>query len=1579
MSDSRDKTFHHVLLAAPAGTDVEASLTQCAAFQVQRVSDAQACRLACYQQPPHLIVIALPTAEALVLCNTLHSDGFSVLLILPPDADLDAALDSGATDVLMRPIAPRLLCHRVALLMSVKPQRTQPADIPPHTPLKKRHYRSLLDSTGDAILIIDTESRQVIDANPLALRWLDYTLEELYSLTIEQIMLAPEDGEETQTWSTTRQGLVSNGRYKAKDGRLIPVQVVSRVIRESDRIVLVNIARDVSRRIEMKTIAREQKHLAEALRFGAAALNSSLKLSEVLERILDALEQVVQADGVNLMLIADGVAAITAQRQYSTPYNTRHLKLKLVIDQTPTLRHMAETHQPLYIPDIPHEPRWMPDEHADWLRSYIGVPIVVGDEVVGFINIDGSRRHQFSQGLAQRLTGFADQAAVAIQNARLYESVQRYAADLEQRVTERTQALLTANTQLQSQIKERQHIEEVLSQERSLLRTVIDHLPDAVYVKDREGRFILLNKTVEQGLRRFLGDERSALGLRDADIMQSARAAEHRADELRIMQTGEARINKEWASHDPITGQRQWIQITKVPLYDSNGEISGIVGINHDITELRAAEDNLYRLTASAQMLLWHVRVEETETGQVWQTQVVNAEAAQRYLPVRRAPDQSYTDAWISSVFPEDLRAAEARFDQAVREGRSSYDQELRITDINGETRWLYETVQIIPLKPQVWQLIFVSTDITSLKQAEAALQRANETLERRVLERTEALYRTNQTLKQEITERRRIEKALRESEARFRALVEHAPEAIVVFDVVHEQFVSVNDNAAQLFGTPRQDLLHMSIHDLSPLHQPGSTQPARRLMRAHIQAAISGQTPVFEWVFRDRSDRLVQCEVRLLLLPTSSTQLIRGSITDITERKRAQYALEQSEVKYRTLTDQLPLGVYRSSWDGVIMVANRALARILGFERPEEIIGTSVLPFYQDPDARMRGLLHFTPDTNESMVDELRLIRQDGQRIWVRVTWRVIYDGGQPAYIDGTMQDITAERLAQQAEQDQRQFAQALQAATVDLNRSLDLETVLDNILKHIERVLPRHDSAGIELLENAETPQPDVIVIRYQRRKGEVLETIPIDARFKLDKVQNFVRMRDTRLPICITDTDRSADWQRDINATGWIKSYIGAPIISTGEVIGFINLASDTPGTFLPEHAQRLMAFADQVGIALENAQLYSEIQSHADELQRRVDERTAELRERTIQRTAILDALTEGVVFFNAAGERQYLNSSLTQLTGLDAAAIHTLDDLQKRIDLPAEQLEMLLKTCHDALDHDGMWQGTVRLQHSSGRVFDAQLSLIRVRDPETQAAPSKDSPALGTVLVMRDISEEKMLARQREQFISHASHELRTPITNMSTRLYLLRRQPEALDRHLDILETVTLRMRNLVEDLLDLSRLENGAVPLNALLMECGPLLRDVVAMQQEEASSKAQKLYLDLPDTPLYIVANPTRMERVLTNLIINAVNYTPQGGSIHVGLAEADADVCISVSDNGVGIPAEVMPTIFNPFVRANDDRSGAGLGLTITREIVEMYSGRINVESVEGEGTIFSVWMPRHFPEEDRTPDEQQGEMP
>lgn len=223
---------------------------------------------------------------------------------------------------------------------------------------------------------------------------------------------------------------------------------------------------------------------------------------------------------------------------------------------------------------------------------------------------------------------------------------------------------------------------------------------------------------------------------------------------------------------------------------------------------------------------------------------------------------------------------------------------------------------------------------------------------------------------------------------------------------------------------------------------------------------------------------------------------------------------------------------------------------------------------------------------------------------------------------------------------------------------------------------------------------------------------------------------------------------------------------------------------------------------------------------------------------------------------------------------------------------------------------------------------------------------------------------------RDAFLSIAAHELKTPLTSMLGNVQLvqrrLRRNLHDVEQQWEMLEKVanqTKRLSEMIESLLDVSRLEQGQLSLVREPFDLGVLIKHIT--EEIRPSAPQHTIKYIASKEPLIVAGDRLRLEQVFQNLLQNAIKYSPDGGSIIVRLEPGDGECCISVSDSGIGIPKDAIPNLSKRFYRASnavgDKIGGVGLGLYVVKEIVSLHGGTINVESVEGQGSTFTVCIP------------------
>lgn len=630
---------------------------------------------------------------------------------------------------------------------------------------------------------------------------------------------------------------------------------------------------------------------------------------------------------------------------------------------------------------------------------------------------------------------------------------------------------------------------------------------------------------------------------------------------------------------------------------------------------------------------------------------------------------------------------------------------------------------------------------------------------------------------------------------------------------------------------------------------------------------------------------------------------------------------------------DDAPVMMFTFDRSGMILDVNQQCVRELGYAR-DQLIGRTLVAFLT-PESGKEAQARLPHLWQAGHADNLIFrCRTSGNEIMdVLVDCRVLRDSVAMA----AMRNITHQKRIESAEREQRALSDALRDITVALTSTLDFDEVLDRILANVARVVP-YDTGVVMFVEDKIAR-----LVRNQRWTELGREINVPHMELPIEAMPTMRRMYESGQPLVIPDTAVSTDWV-DLPQSRWVHSFVGAPIREGDQVIGFLTLNSGRRGTFTAKDAERLQAFANQAAIAIRNAQLFDAAQRHAEDLEQRVAERTVQLNVERNQLHAILESTGEGI-FYAENHIIRYVNPAFTALTGYSAQEIlgHSVASLSHTEDVTWE-------TMRAAVEQGKVWRADLHLSRKDGSEFDAGVTIAPGNQPEDQP--------LRTVAVVRDISLEKALQDQKSRFIANASHELRTPIQNVITQLYLIKHQPARVMEHVEVIDNVTDRMRKLVEDLLDLSRFERGVIPLEKRPVHLQGLIQGVVEVQRAEAQMRQIELIAHMTSDPLHVLGDSERLGQVITNLVMNALNYTEEGGQVTISLSQAEESAVISVADNGIGIAPSRINQIFEPFVRINENRQGSGLGLSIAKEIVEMHGGTIDVTSVPGEGSCFAL---------------------
>ncbi len=399
-----------------------------------------------------------------------------------------------------------------------------------------------------------------------------------------------------------------------------------------------------------------------------------------------------------------------------------------------------------------------------------------------------------------------------------------------------------------------------------------------------------------------------------------------------------------------------------------------------------------------------------------------------------------------------------------------------------------------------------------------------------------------------------------------------------------------------------------------------------------------------------------------------------------------------------------------------------------------------------------------------------------------------------------------------------------------------------------------------------------------------------------------------------------------------------------IVSREVIGVLQVLNKRDGqAFTAEDARLVAIMARQITAVLANAQLYLKMTEEREHLQ------------------ATLQSLMAGVVMVESTGHISLINSAARHIFGLEDE--NAVGKQYSEVITQHEIIEMLRDATEGGLESQREIELTPR-GASEVRIFQGQTAFVRSEDERASV--------IGVVAIFNDITEIRGVERMKTAFVSTVSHELRTPLTSIKGFIStLLQDTNDYYDKETrlefyGIIDSECDRLQRLIEDLLNVSRIESGrALQMNWALFE--PLATIEKVLQAQGSYTDKHQFRLETEGIIPSILGDADKFDQILTNLLSNAVKYSPHGGEIVV-YASSDEDVLrVAVRDHGIGIPADKVGRIFEKFERVDDrdtrSAGGTGIGLFLVKHLIERHQGHIHVESEVGKGSTFIFEIPLH----------------
>jgi two-component system phosphate regulon sensor histidine kinase PhoR len=510
------------------------------------------------------------------------------------------------------------------------------------------------------------------------------------------------------------------------------------------------------------------------------------------------------------------------------------------------------------------------------------------------------------------------------------------------------------------------------------------------------------------------------------------------------------------------------------------------------------------------------------------------------------------------------------------------------------------------------------------------------------------------------------------------------------------------------------------------------------------------------------------------------------------------------------------------------------------------------------------------------------------------------------------------------ESERRARALAQQLARTGGLLSTDLDPAAVLDEIVAQAPALLEA-DAAVVRLL------QAEELVV--SAASGDVpADLVDVSAPATGWPGGDVVQMQ---MPVLVADVAESGGGHSEdpVVDAGFV-SFLAVPLLGAeGSLQGVLTVYNREPRSWRPDEVEALSALASNASAALASAELY---------------QRVALEKERSV---AILANIADGIVAVDREGRVVLWNAAAETITGVLAA-----DALGKT------PRQLLQRTLESVEGEDFPGDRFVSIRRGDDEVWLSVTEAI-MRDPAGAVA--------GRIFAFRDISTERIVERMKSDFVAAVSHELRTPLTSIYGFAETLLRQDilfgeEERRTFLGYIASESERLTGIVDQLLNVARLDTGDLQVNLTPTDVRALVEDVVGAAEEHARSDDHRFVVDVPGEPIDAEADTEKLRQILAHLVDNAIKFSPGGGTVTVSARRADDTVEVRVVDEGIGIPEEEQRRIFTRFYRAESvardpGAGGTGLGLFIAHGLVAAMGGRMWVESREGDGSTFAFELP------------------
>jgi PAS domain S-box-containing protein len=753
----------------------------------------------------------------------------------------------------------------------------------------------------------------------------------------------------------------------------------------------------------------------------------------------------------------------------------------------------------------------------------------------------------------------------------------------------------------------------------------------------------------------------------------------------------------------------------------------------------------------------------------------------------------------------------------------------------------------------------------------------------------------------------------------------------------IRNQKLEYSRDLIDLLRFPEKLPDHVNIRELSNLINPADFQLFSNAVKAHWEYRTANFSSDLRITCGDGNARWFRARGKVIEWADDVPARMIGTLTNVDQEKDLEHNLGLNQTHFQAIADDEGVMICRYDRQSCFTYVNRTFSRFLGFEE-DQLIGKPFLSFIHEDDRDFITKQIQTLSTGSLITDiEKRVRNSDGNFRWMRWRNHLLNDPqNDNIEFQAVGQDVTDTHETLELYHTRAEFDRLMVSliGRISAYHHEDLDSIIEITLEELGNQL-KVDRAYLTTFDLARETmsKSQEWCAKGIRSEKEFIQDLPFShIAWWITKVKN----AETILLNNLDDLPTEAQAEKSILFEQGILSLLVIPVQTRGKVIGFIGFDCVKENRKWQEYTRVLLVIlAEAIANAIEGNSARQLIQMN-------------EARERLF-----IDAIPALIIRINKQGHiidhTVGCHGVLSQYVALHAPSqVNVLEDLFER-PIADGIIQRVINSNENLPNRD--WEFEINV---AGHITTLEMKF--------QASTDNES-----ILIFQDISEKKNLEQLKNDFINNATHEMRTPLTTILLMIDLFEKTEdnEKREQYWQILKGEVNRERMLIEDLLSVSRIEKGKYTSVRKPIDICASVEEAVRLIRPQADGAGLEIDVSIPAEPIYITGDANSCQIIFTNLLSNALKFSPGQQNIKVAVIKEDACVTISVTDHGIGIPQEDLPNIFARFFRGKNavagEIQGSGIGLFLVHHLSHDMGGEVTVESVIGQGTKFTVSLP------------------